>query len=78
LSYSTFVPRRRARNLCIAILNTTRKNALSFLLCLCLLFNKIEIRAEKVLPGHNGAVGMRVGVGGGGRNDPNNVSHVNK
>jgi hypothetical protein len=38
----------------LAVLNSTSKNALSFLLCLCLLFNKLEIRAKQVLPGSEG------------------------
>jgi hypothetical protein len=36
---------------CTAILNSTSKNALSSLLCLCLLFNKIRDKGRTVLPG---------------------------
>jgi hypothetical protein len=35
---------------CIAILNPTSKNAFSFLLCLCLLFNKVRDKDRQVLP----------------------------
>jgi hypothetical protein len=50
-------------------LSSTSKNALSFLLCLCLFFNKIS---------HKGRTGrtcleLRWGGEGGWRNDPNNV-----
>jgi hypothetical protein len=44
---------------------------MSFLLCLCLLFNKIGEK-EQVLPGSEGE-GEKEGAGAGVRNDPNNV-----
>jgi hypothetical protein len=43
--------------------------------CLCLLFKKLEKRAEQILPGSEG-VGER-GQGTGGRNGPV-YAHINK
>jgi hypothetical protein len=34
---------------------------------------RLDIRAEHVLPGSEEGMGESVGLGGGGRNDPNNV-----
>jgi hypothetical protein len=34
---------------------------------------KLEISAEQDLPGSEGAKGERMGVGDGGRNNPNNI-----
>jgi hypothetical protein len=34
---------------------------------------KLEIRAERVLPGSEGSRGQRKGLEAGGRNGPNNV-----
>jgi hypothetical protein len=39
----------------------------------CLLFNKVEKRAEQALPEREGGGGERKGAGGRGRNGPNNV-----
>jgi hypothetical protein len=41
--------------------------------CLCLFFNKLEKKAEQVLPGSEGAWRERKGIGVRGLNDPNNV-----
>jgi hypothetical protein len=51
---------------CVAIFNSTSKNALSSLLCLCLLFNKIRDK------GRTGSAWKQDG-GGRGRNDSNNI-----
>jgi hypothetical protein len=67
---NTRVHESNSRNLSVQ-LSLTSKNALSFLLCLCLFFNKISHRAERDLPGteeaRGGRVGERGGVGEGGR-----------
>jgi hypothetical protein len=39
---------------------------------------ELEKSAEQVLPGSEGGREEKVGVGAGGRNDPNNVCTVNK
>jgi hypothetical protein len=59
-----------------AILNSTSKNTLSSLLCLCLLFNKIRDMNRFCLEGR-GEEGEGERGWWWGRNDPNNV-HVNK
>jgi hypothetical protein len=46
--------------------------------CLCLLFSKVEKRAEQVLSGSEGSGGEREGMGDRGRNDPNNVCTCEK
>jgi hypothetical protein len=58
-----------ARNLCIAILISTSKNALSFFkaFIFCLLFNKIRDKGRTALPGSEAEWGSR------GRNGPNNA-----
>jgi hypothetical protein len=40
--------------------------------CLCLLFNKIGEEGKQFLPGREGSVGEREGLGAEGRNGPNN------
>jgi hypothetical protein len=52
-----------------AIINSTSKNALSFLFAYVFSSTKLEIKAEQFLPGSKGGWG-RVAVG---RNGPNNV-----
>jgi hypothetical protein len=41
--------------------------------CLCLLFNKIDKKADHVLPGRERAEGEKEGAGG--RNEPKNVKN---
>jgi hypothetical protein len=54
-----------SKSFCIAILTSTSKNAMPFLLLLYVFSStKLEKRAEQVLPGSEGD---------GGRNGPNNV-----
>jgi hypothetical protein len=72
MGHNTCVHKSNARNISIAILNSTSKNALSSSLCLCLLFNKISDKGKQDLPGTEGVRG-REGGGAGWRNDPNNV-----
>jgi hypothetical protein len=71
---NTSVHGNSARNICIASLNSSSKNGLSFLFCLCLLFNKIRDkgRTDSAKKGRR-VVGYGGGCGAGGRNDPNNV-----
>jgi hypothetical protein len=48
-----------ARNLCIAVLTSTSKNALSLIIAYVFCSTKLEIRAEQVLPGSEGVEGER-------------------
>jgi hypothetical protein len=56
---NTWIHGSNVRNLCIAILNSTSKNALSYY-AYVFSSTKLEIRAEQVLSGSDG------GGGGGG------------
>jgi hypothetical protein len=47
-------------------LNSTSKNALSFLLCLCLLFNKIRVKDRTDSAWKRGGLGGEMGVGSRG------------
>jgi hypothetical protein len=70
---NTWAHESNVRNLCIAVLNSTSKNALSSLLCLGLFFNKISDKGRTGPAWNCGGEGGRVEVGVRGRNDPNNV-----
>jgi hypothetical protein len=68
--------------ICIAILNSTSKKPLSFLLCLCLLFKKIRDKgrtgsAWKPEGGRRERV-KEMGDGQGGEMTPIMYTHVNK
>jgi hypothetical protein len=59
-------------SLYIAILISTSKNALSFLLLLCLLFNKIRAKGRTGSAWKGGGWEME-GTGRKGRHGPNNI-----
>jgi hypothetical protein len=67
--------------ICVAILNSTSKNALSSLLCLCLFFNKISDKG-RTGPAWNWVgveSGRKGGEGGqGGEMTQTMYAHVNK
>jgi hypothetical protein len=65
----------------MAILNSTSKNALSFLLCLCLFFNKIGEKGRTGSPWKGGGWGSKGGGRVGGKEGemaPTMYAYMNK
>jgi hypothetical protein len=79
MGHNTWTHESNSRNLSIAILNSTSKNTLSFLLCICLFFNKISDRAVQDLAETEGGKEENGEVGGhGGEITQTMCAHVNK
>jgi hypothetical protein len=66
-----------ARNLCIAVLISTSKNAVFLIIAYVFSSRKLEKRAEQVLPGSKGGWGEEEGWQQGGEMPQTVYAHMN-